>query len=147
MPTISPNFPISTFLRGNAIILFRFRIAFGSFDPAICVFGNQMNLAFISLQKSLLRLDPSIPAICVFGNQMNLAFISLQKSLLRLDPSIPAICVCGNHDIGNRPSRDSIAKYRGQFGDDYFSFWIQGTLFIVLNSQYYKDDSLLPGRD
>jgi len=68
----------------------------------------------------------------------------LKNALLRLDVSIPVICVCGNHDIGNQPSSDAIAKYRGSFGDDYFSFWIQGSLFIVLNSQYYKDDSLVP---
>jgi len=68
----------------------------------------------------------------------------LKKSLLRLDPSIPAICVCGNHDIGNQPTKDAIARYRGSFGDDYFSFWVGGTLFVVLNTQYYKDDTLVP---
>ena len=72
--------------------------------------------------------------------------IYLQKSLLRLDPSIPAICVCGNHDIGNQPTKDAIARYRGSFGDDYFSFWVGGTLFVVLNTQYYKDDTLVPGK-
>jgi len=67
----------------------------------------------------------------------------LKKSLLRLDPSIPAICVCGNHDIGNQPSEKTVTRYRGSFGDDYFSFWVGGSLYLVLNSQYYVDDSLV----
>lgn len=30
-------------------------------------------------------------------------------------------------------------RYRSIFGDDYFSFWCGGVLFIVLNSQFYWD--------
>jgi len=69
----------------------------------------------------------------------------LKTSLLRLDSSIPVICVCGNHDIGNTPSSATVARYRGSFGDDYFSFWVGGSFFIVLNSQLYFDDSLVKG--
>lgn len=32
-------------------------------------------------------------------------------------------------------------RYRSRFGQDYFSFWCGGTLFLVINSQYYKDSS------
>jgi len=67
----------------------------------------------------------------------------IKSSLLRLDPSIPAVCVCGNHDIGNQPNRAAIQKYKGTFGDDFFSFWVGGSLFLVLNAQYYKDDTLV----
>lgn len=59
-----------------------------------------------------------------------------------LDPEIPLVCVCGNHDVGNRPSKDTIANYQNTFGDDYFSFWHQGVHFIVLNSQLYENCSL-----
>ena len=60
-----------------------------------------------------------------------------------LDPEIPLVCVCGNHDIGDQPTVESIAKYRNNYGDDYFSFWVGGVLFIVINSQYYKDGTLV----
>jgi len=30
-------------------------------------------------------------------------------------------------------------RYRDNFGQDYFSFWCGGVLFLVLNSQYYKN--------
>ena len=52
------------------------------------------------------------------------------------------MCVCGNHDVGNRPTKDTIANYQSTFGDDYFSFWHSGVQFIVLNSQLYEDCSL-----
>ena len=54
-------------------------------------------------------------------------------------PEIPLVCVCGNHDIGNRPTAESIAVYKSNFGDDYFSFWVGGTCNIVLNSSVLKD--------
>ena len=69
-----------------------------------------------------------------------------EKDLLKvyseLDDEIPMVCVCGNHDVGNRPTKDTIASYRTTFGDDYFSFWQGGVHFLVLNSQLYEDCSL-----
>ncbi len=41
-----------------------------------------------------------------------------------LDEEIPLVCVCGNHDVGNTPSRETVASYRSSFGDDFFSFWV-----------------------
>ena len=43
---------------------------------------------------------------------------------------------------GNRPTKESIYRYKSTWGDDYFSFWNHGCLFIVLNSQFYEDSSL-----
>jgi len=56
--------------------------------------------------------------------------------------SVPLVCVCGNHDVGNKPTKDTIANYKSSFGDDYFSFWHGGVHFMVLNSQFYEDCSL-----
>jgi len=64
------------------------------------------------------------------------------KVFARLNTDIPLVCVCGNHDVGNQPSKDTIQRYRSTWGDDYFSFWNRGCLFIVLNSQLYEDCSL-----
>lgn len=58
---------------------------------------------------------------------------------LRLD--IPLVLLPGNHDLLNRPSTEAVLDYRRDFGDDYFSFWVGGVMFIVLNVQYYKDRS------
>lgn len=66
---------------------------------------------------------------------------SLKEVYSGLDPAIPMICVCGNHDIGNSPTKETIEGYRQSFGDDYFSFWVGGVCFLVLNSQFYEDPS------
>lgn len=57
----------------------------------------------------------------------------------QIDADIPLVCVCGNHDVGNRPTPQSIASYQENFGDDYFSFWVGGVFNIVLNSSVLKD--------
>mgnify|MGYP002632315883 CR=1 FL=1 len=61
-----------------------------------------------------------------------------------IDNDIPLVCVCGNHDIGNRPTAESIATYQQNFGDDYFAFWVGGVCNVVLNSSVLKDPSGAP---
>lgn len=63
-------------------------------------------------------------------------FIQVFKAL---DPSIPMVSLCGNADLGNIPTKESIASYKSSFGDDYFSFWVGNVHFIVLNSQLFED--------
>ncbi|KAL7525006.1 hypothetical protein ACHAWF_001169, partial [Thalassiosira exigua] len=41
-----------------------------------------------------------------------------------LDPDIALVCLCGNHDVGNRPTKESIDYWKTSFGDDYLSFWV-----------------------
>ncbi|CAF0893039.1 unnamed protein product [Brachionus calyciflorus] len=66
----------------------------------------------------------------------------LKEILSELNPSIQLVCVCGNHDIGDKPTKETIQLYKKDFGDDYFSFWSNGCKFICLNSQLYFDSSL-----
>lgn len=68
----------------------------------------------------------------------------LKKTLAELDKSIKIVCVCGNHDVGDIPTHDSIESYKRDFGDDYFSFWVNGCKFIVLNSQIYFNSTHVP---
>jgi len=67
--------------------------------------------------------------------------LDLKEIYSKLDPSIPMICVCGNHDVGQRPTPETLRSYNSSFGDDYFSFSFKGVFFIVLNSQFYEDSS------
>jgi len=64
-----------------------------------------------------------------------------KKVFQELKNEIPLVCVCGNHDVGNTPTQETIAAYRNKYGDDYFTYWIGGVLFIVINSQLYYDHS------
>jgi hypothetical protein len=56
-----------------------------------------------------------------------------KEHMNQIDLDIPLICLCGNHDVGNRPTLDTIKEWGTHFGDDYFSFWIGGIKCIILN--------------
>nr|ACO15321.1 metallophosphoesterase CSTP1 [Caligus clemensi] len=55
------------------------------------------------------------------------------------ESKVPIICVCGNHDVGDAPTPQSLQSYKESFGDDYFSFWVKGVKFLVLNSQLFEN--------
>ncbi|NXS17542.1 CPPED phosphatase, partial [Mystacornis crossleyi] len=65
----------------------------------------------------------------------------LKDVLKNTDQDVPLVFVSGNHDIGNTPTRETIDDYCKNWGDDYFSFWVGGVFFLVLNSQLYFDSS------
>ena len=69
-------------------------------------------------------------------------YVDFQKIFKELD--VPLVCVCGNHDVGNSPTRETVDKYRSDFGDDWFSFVCNGVFCIVINSQYYHDPQFVP---
>uniref|UniRef100_A0A915KTC8 Calcineurin-like phosphoesterase domain-containing protein n=1 Tax=Romanomermis culicivorax TaxID=13658 RepID=A0A915KTC8_ROMCU len=54
-----------------------------------------------------------------------------------LDKQIKMICIPGNHDMDDKPTPDTVAEYRFDFGDDYFTFWVGGVKFLAINSQYF----------
>ncbi|XP_038064476.1 serine/threonine-protein phosphatase CPPED1-like isoform X2 [Patiria miniata] len=66
---------------------------------------------------------------------------SFTEEFNKLDPEIPLVYLPGNHDIGDSPSMEDIQLYHDTFGDDFYSFWVGGVRFIVLNSQVYADPS------
>ncbi|KAK1164895.1 serine/threonine-protein phosphatase CPPED1-like [Acipenser oxyrinchus oxyrinchus] len=68
----------------------------------------------------------------------------MKGALRGVDPAIPLVFVSGNHNIGNMSTLGTIAQCRCSWGDDYFSFWVGGILFRVLNSQLFFDGSACP---
>ncbi|XP_023363328.1 serine/threonine-protein phosphatase CPPED1 [Otolemur garnettii] len=68
----------------------------------------------------------------------------LQQILRKVDKEIPLVLVSGNHDVGNVPTAETIEEFCQTWGDDYFSFWVGGVLFLVLNSQLLYDASRCP---
>ena len=63
----------------------------------------------------------------------------LQETWSLLDENIPLVCLCGNHDVGNRPTKVSIEKFKNAFGDDYLAFWSNGSYNIVLNNVLFSN--------
>ena len=61
-----------------------------------------------------------------------------------LDPAIPIYWTTGNRDSGcddGVPIPSMLAKYRQEFGDDYYSFDHKGTTFIAISSTVIFDPS------
>jgi 3',5'-cyclic AMP phosphodiesterase CpdA len=61
-----------------------------------------------------------------------------KRVFAQLRDDIPLVCVCGNHDVGNRPTPASLARYSADFGDDFFSFRVRGVACIVANSNLWN---------
>lgn len=67
----------------------------------------------------------------------------LKKAFQELHSDIPLVCVCGNHDVGDVPTVESVLKFRSDYGPDYFTFFVDGVIFIVINSQFYENRTLV----
>jgi len=93
------------------------------------------------------RLKPAF--VVVTGDLVNkagdAAMIAEYKRIsAKLDPKIKLFSVPGNHDVGNEPTRESLAAYRENIGADYYSFHIGDIAGIVLNSNLEKGAEKVP---
>jgi 3',5'-cyclic AMP phosphodiesterase CpdA len=94
------------------------------------------------------RLKPRFVIVC--GDLVNKpgdrAQIEEYKRISqKLKPSIRLYHVAGNHDVGNEPTRESLAAYRERFGADYYSFREGSVYGIVLNSSLIHSPQHAPG--
>jgi 3',5'-cyclic AMP phosphodiesterase CpdA len=93
------------------------------------------------------RLKPAF--VVVTGDMVNAAgdaaqIAEFKRVAGRLDKSIRLFLMPGNHDVGNEPTKESLAKYREQFGPDYYTFRVGDITGIVLNSSLEKDPHNVP---
>jgi len=51
---------------------------------------------------------------------------------------VPCHCAAGNHDVGNKPTPESLKRYRETIGKDYYTFENKGFTFVVANTQLWK---------
>ena len=51
---------------------------------------------------------------------------------------IPCYCAAGNHDVENKPTVETLKKYREKIGKDYFTVEHKGYTFVVANTQLWK---------
>ncbi len=94
-------------------------------------------------------LKPAFVMIC--GDLVNNLDQQDQKDAFsdvtkRLAPEIPLKVVPGNHDVCPdfyNASPDALSEYRKVFGHDYYSFLVEETLFIGLNSEIFDSSDLL----
>ena len=62
----------------------------------------------------------------------------------KLDEDIALVCLCGNHDVGNRPTAQSIQNWTSAFGSDYLAFWVNGTYNIAMNNCLFSNPTGAP---
>lgn len=90
---------------------------------------------FVVITGDMLDTDPTSPDRMKEHKEQYTDFASCFR---KLNPQIGLVCVPGNHDVGDYPTKDTIDLYRQEFGPDFFTFWVGGVQFSVLNTQYYK---------
>lgn len=78
-------------------------------------------------------------AVGIYSNiksweSQNKAFLTTINKL-----KIPILYVPGNHDIGDRPTPESIYKYESIYGKSYYGIWIGKIRLIIINSQLFND--------
>jgi hypothetical protein len=93
------------------------------------------------------RLKPAF--VVVTGDMVNAAgdaaqIAEFKRVAAKLDSNIRLFLMPGNHDVGNAPTRESLAQYRQQFGPDYYTFRMGDITGIVLNSSLEKDPHNVP---
>lgn len=76
----------------------------------------------------------------VYEQQVN----DFKRVWSQLHPDIALVCLCGNHDVGNRPTKASIEHWTSSFGDDYLSFWANGTFNLCLNNCLFSNPTGAP---
>lgn len=93
------------------------------------------------------RLRPAFLVIC--GDLVNLPrhvtqTAEFNRIRARLRDDVPLYLVAGNHDVGNTPTRESLAWFRSTFGPDRYTFDQAGMRGIVLNSVLLREPARVP---
>ena len=69
---------------------------------------------------------------------------AIRKAMCHISETIPVLYVCGNHDIGDKPTMETLTEYRKYFGPDYYGFWYGGVRCLILNSCLFMNPEAIP---
>jgi 3',5'-cyclic AMP phosphodiesterase CpdA len=97
-----------------------------NFEFAVAT-ANRLKPAFVVLTGDLVNAAGDAAQIAEF-----------KRVAARLNPNIRLFLMPGNHDVGNEPTKESLTKYREQFGPDYYTFRVGDITGIALNSNLEK---------
>jgi serine/threonine-protein phosphatase CPPED1 len=93
------------------------------------------------------RLKPAF--VVVTGDLVNKSDSAAQAAeykriMAKVDPAIRVYSMPGNHDVGNEPTKESLAAYRERLGPDYYSFRNGAIAGFVLDSGPLKAPQNVP---
>lgn len=115
-------------------------------DPQFGMFDNNEGFEkeTILYEKAVEKINILEPDFVVITgdfvhNSSSLAQIDEFKRITaKINPEIPVYYTPGNHDLGQIPGKESLRKYKKNFGSDKFSFRHKGSSFIGFNSSLIK---------
>ena len=83
-------------------------------------------------------MAPDFVLICgdLVGKANDKSFADFNR--IKAGFKIPCHCAPGNHDIGNKPTIESLKSYRAKVGKDYYTLDHKGYTFVVANTQLWK---------
>ena len=94
------------------------------------------------------RLKPEFVVTCgdMCNNKENPSeeYAELMRITNKLSHDIKMHWVPGNHDVGNIPTSKLISRFHQLYGSDMYSFNVQGSHFLVMNSSVCQDPSMVP---
>ena len=103
------------------------------YEKAIAA-ANRLKPAFVVVTGDLVQ-DP----------ENDVQHAELMRITAQLDSDIPMRFATGNCDVGNTPTVESLRVYREKFGHENYSFDVEGSHFVVLNSSVCVDPSEVRG--
>jgi serine/threonine-protein phosphatase CPPED1 len=115
-------------------------------DPQLGMFDNNQGFEkeTLLLENAIIGINQLRPDFVVITgdfvhNQKSEAQIQEFKRLVaQINPEIPVYYIPGNHDIGQNPDKQSLKKYKENYGKDRFAFQHRGSAFIGFNSSFIK---------
>lgn len=96
--------------------------------------------------KATNKLNPQ--AVFITGDlvhriQDSVQIAEYKRIVSLLDPSIPVYVMPGNHDLPDHFTREDLAKYKSDFGKDYYDVKTKSVYSLVLNSQMIASGSMV----
>ena len=88
--------------------------------------------------KQINKMAPDFVLICgdLVGKANEKSFADFNR--IKGGFKIPCHCAAGNHDVGNKPTAESLKNYRETIGKDYFTLEHKRYTFVVANTQLWK---------
>ena len=106
------------------------QLGFGGYEHDVNTFKQAV--------KQINAIKPDFALICgdLVNERNEKSFADFNK--IKAGLIVPCYCVSGNHDVGNKPTRESLQYYRKVVGKDYYAFEHKGYVFVIVNTQLWK---------
>ena len=121
-------------------------------DPQFGMFTNNKGFEketflYEKAVRKINNLNPDFVVITgdfVHDPSSTLQINEFKRITSEINSQIPVYFSPGNHDIGQIPNKQSLRKYKLDYGSDKFSFKHKGSSFIGFNTSYLKANQQKP---